>query len=91
MSSLVLGIFPSCKRNGKSRIRWNNPRTNLTLFELERHPLLRNHYPAVADAAHSISSPPLKTMGTLGGNLCVDTRCFYYDQTTNGVSRFTSV
>jgi 4-hydroxybenzoyl-CoA reductase subunit beta len=54
---------------------------NLTLFELERHPLLRSSYPAVADAAHSISSPPLKTMGTLGGNLCVDTRCFYYDQT----------
>jgi 4-hydroxybenzoyl-CoA reductase subunit beta len=54
---------------------------NLTLRELERHALLLWHYPAVAEAAHSISSPPLKTMGTLGGNLCVDTRCFYYDQT----------
>src|SRR5688572_8305853 len=54
---------------------------NLTLRELERNPLLREYYPAVAEAAHSISSPPLKTMGTLGGNLCVDTRCFYYDQT----------
>jgi len=54
---------------------------NLTLFELERDPILRSRYPAAADAAHSISSPPLKTMGTLGGNLCVDTRCFYYDQT----------
>jgi 4-hydroxybenzoyl-CoA reductase subunit beta len=54
---------------------------NLTLRELERNALLLRHYPAVAQAAHSISSPPLKTMGTLGGNLCVDTRCFYYDQT----------
>ena len=54
---------------------------NLTLRELERNPVLLEHYPAVAEAAHSISSPPLKTMGTLGGNLCVDTRCFYYDQT----------
>lgn len=54
---------------------------NLTLRELERNPVLLAHYPAVAEAAHSISSPPLKTMGTLGGNLCVDTRCFYYDQT----------
>lgn len=54
---------------------------NLTLRELERLPALVESYPAVADAAHSISSPPLKTMGTLGGNLCVDTRCFYYDQT----------
>jgi 4-hydroxybenzoyl-CoA reductase subunit beta len=54
---------------------------NLTLRELERHPMLLEKYPAVAEAARSISSPPLKTMGTLGGNLCVDTRCFYYDQT----------
>jgi 4-hydroxybenzoyl-CoA reductase subunit beta len=54
---------------------------NLTLCELERHPMLLEKYRAVAEAARSISSPPLKTMGTLGGNLCVDTRCFYYDQT----------
>jgi 4-hydroxybenzoyl-CoA reductase subunit beta len=54
---------------------------NLTLRELERLPVLVARYPAVAQGAHSISSPPLKTMGTLGGNLCVDTRCFYYDQT----------
>jgi 4-hydroxybenzoyl-CoA reductase subunit beta len=54
---------------------------NLTLHELERDPILLAHYPAVAAAARSISSPPLKTMGTIGGNLCVDTRCFYYDQT----------
>ena len=54
---------------------------NLTLRELERHPVLLDRYAAVAEAARSISSPPLKTMGTLGGNLCVDTRCFYYDQT----------
>src|SRR5215475_3941430 len=54
---------------------------NLTLRELERHPGLLHGYAAVAEGARSISSPPLKTMGTLGGNLCVDTRCFYYDQT----------
>jgi 4-hydroxybenzoyl-CoA reductase subunit beta len=54
---------------------------NLTLRELERMPVLIERYSAIAEAAHSISSPPLKTMGTLGGNLCVDTRCFYYDQT----------
>lgn len=54
---------------------------NLSLHELERHPVLLEAFPAVAEAARSISSPPLKTMGTLGGNLCVDTRCNYYDQT----------
>jgi 4-hydroxybenzoyl-CoA reductase subunit beta len=63
------------------------PRTGVTLGAgwtlnlLEKHPLLVGAYGAVADAARSISSPPLKTMGTLGGNLCVDTRCNYYDQT----------
>lgn len=54
---------------------------NRTLHQLERDPMLLLRYPAVAEAARSISSPPLKTMGTIGGNLCVDTRCFYYDQT----------
>ena len=54
---------------------------NVTLRELERNSMLLDSYPAVAEAARSISSPPLKTMGTIGGNLCVDTRCFYYDQT----------
>lgn len=54
---------------------------NATLRDLERHPMLLGRYPAVAAAARSISSPPLKNMGTIGGNLCVDTRCFYYDQT----------
>ncbi len=54
---------------------------NWTLSELERHPLLLEHYPALAQAARSISSPPLKSMATLGGNLCLDTRCNYYDQT----------
>ena len=53
----------------------------ITLGELERDRVLLASYPAVAEAAHSISSPPLKTMGTIGGNLCVDTRCYYYDQT----------
>ncbi len=53
---------------------------NTTLRELERDPKLLGGYAAVREAARSISSPPLKTMGTIGGNLCVDTRCFYYDQ-----------
>ncbi|HYH46352.1 MAG TPA: FAD binding domain-containing protein [Thermoanaerobaculia bacterium] len=38
-------------------------------------------YPALATAIAAISSPPLRQMGTLGGNLCVDTRCTYYNQT----------
>jgi 4-hydroxybenzoyl-CoA reductase subunit beta len=43
--------------------------------------LIRRHYPAVAHAAHSVSTPLLRNMGTIGGNLLLDTRCNYYDQT----------
>ncbi len=38
-------------------------------------------YPALARAASLVATPPLRNMATLGGNLCLDTRCSYYDQT----------
>jgi 4-hydroxybenzoyl-CoA reductase subunit beta len=37
-------------------------------------------WPALARAASLVATPPLRNMGTLGGNLCLDTRCSYYDQ-----------
>jgi 4-hydroxybenzoyl-CoA reductase subunit beta len=52
----------------------------LTLAELADHRRLGKRYPAVSRAAELISTPPLRNMGTLGGNLCLDTRCNYYDQ-----------
>jgi 4-hydroxybenzoyl-CoA reductase subunit beta len=51
------------------------------LDDIVRHPAVRERYPAFAAAVQSISSPPLRNMGTIGGNLCVDTRCTYYNQT----------
>jgi 4-hydroxybenzoyl-CoA reductase subunit beta len=51
------------------------------LDDVVRNPAVRQRYPAFATAVHSISSPPLRNMGTIGGNLCVDTRCTYYNQT----------
>jgi len=51
------------------------------LDDVVRHPAVRERYPAFASAVQSISSPPLRNMGTIGGNLCVDTRCTYYNQT----------
>ena len=51
-----------------------------TLADLERHPALAARFPALAGALASISSPLLRNMGTLGGNVCLDTRCTYYDQ-----------
>lgn len=53
----------------------------VTLARLARHPLVSEHYPAVARAASLVSTPPLRNMGTIGGNLLLDTRCNYYDQT----------
>lgn len=55
--------------------------SGVTLQALAEHPLLRHHYPAVAEAAAVIATPQLRNAGTIGGNLCVDTRCTYYDQT----------
>lgn len=53
--------------------------TKLSL--LEHHPTLRQHFPAFAHAVREISTPLLRNMGTIGGNLLLDTRCTYYDQT----------
>jgi 4-hydroxybenzoyl-CoA reductase subunit beta len=51
------------------------------LNDVVAHPAVRQRYPGFASAVQSISSPPLRNMGTIGGNLCVDTRCTYYNQT----------
>jgi 4-hydroxybenzoyl-CoA reductase subunit beta len=52
-----------------------------TLAELERHEAIRAHYPGLHQALRSIATPLLRNAGTIGGNLCLDTRCNYYDQT----------
>ena len=52
----------------------------ITLTTLAEHPLIQQYYPALATAASSISTPQLRNMGTIGGNLLLDTRCNYYDQ-----------
>ena len=51
------------------------------LSNIIRDDKVRERFPAFAKALASISSPPLRNMGTIGGNLCVDTRCTYYNQT----------
>ena len=52
----------------------------VTLAEIAQHPGIGAHYPVLAEAAHSIAGPTHREMGTLGGNLCLDTRCIYYNQ-----------
>lgn len=53
----------------------------VTLSEAASHPGLAAAHPGYSEAAGLVSSPPLRNVGTIGGNLCVDTRCNYYDMT----------
>ena len=50
------------------------------LSAIERHRRVRRAHPALVHAIEEISTPPLRNMGTLGGNVLLDTRCNYYDQ-----------
>jgi 4-hydroxybenzoyl-CoA reductase subunit beta len=51
-----------------------------SLSSISQHRLVWKHLPALAHAAESVSTPQLRNMGTIGGNVMVDTRCNYYDQ-----------
>ena len=53
---------------------------SVTLTDLADDRRIRKNYPAVARAAELISTPLLRNMGSIGGNLLLDTRCNYYDQ-----------
>lgn len=53
---------------------------SLSLTDVCEHPVVNRDYPFVAAAARTISTPLLRNMGTIGGNLLLDTRCNYYDQ-----------
>ncbi len=52
----------------------------VTLTDLVRDTRVRASYGALWQAASQVATPHLRNMGTLGGNLCLDTRCNYYDQ-----------
>jgi len=53
---------------------------SVTLTDVCEHPVINRDYSVVAHAARLISTPLLRNMGTIGGNLLLDTRCNYYDQ-----------
>jgi len=52
-----------------------------TLTSVSVHPSVRLHFSALADAAAHVAGPQIRNSATLGGNLCLDTRCTYYNQT----------
>ena len=51
-----------------------------TLSTIEHSPMIRTSYPVLYEAARTVASPVLRNMGTIGGNLCLDTRCLWYNQ-----------
>ncbi len=52
----------------------------VTLSDVAAHPRVRSAYLGLFQAAAQVATPHLRNMGTIGGNLCLDTRCTYYDQ-----------
>ena len=63
--------------DGKSGLRIG---ASVSLTDICEHQVINRDYPFVAQAARTISTPILRNMGTIGGNLLLDTRCNYYDQ-----------
>ena len=51
-----------------------------TLRDIERSEILRQHFPVLTEASATVASPVLRNMGTIGGNICLDTRCLWYNQ-----------
>ena len=77
---ISVGRIPELLRiegDGKAGLRIG---AGVSLTEIVEHPVVNRDYPSVARAARLISTPTLRNMGTVGGNLLLDTRCNYYDQ-----------
>jgi xanthine dehydrogenase YagS FAD-binding subunit len=56
------------------------------LEDIATHPMVRGRYRALADSTRRAASPHLREMGTLGGNICQDIRCWYYRHPNNRFS-----
>ena len=59
---------------------WLHIGAGISLTRIEHDPLISNRYPALSYAARLVSSPQVRGMGTIGGNVCLDVRCNYYNQ-----------
>src|SRR5881227_4258387 len=52
----------------------------VTLSTIEDSEFIRRSYPVLREAVATVASPILRNMGTIGGNICLDTRCLWYNQ-----------
>lgn len=75
---IALDFLPREVHNGSTECTVG---AGVTLAAAAADEHLNKYFPGYAEAAGLVSSPPLRNAGTVGGNLCVDTRCNYYDMT----------
>ena len=78
---ISLNALPDGRRIDGDAKRGMTIGAGATLQELTHHPALSDSYRALGQACGSVSTPQVRYMGTLGGNLLVDPRCNYYNQT----------
>jgi len=67
------------------RIEWDKKKrlrvgALTTLTQLKENSIVQKHFPILSQTVPLMSTPQLQNMGTMGGNLCLDTRCYYYNQ-----------
>src|SRR3989440_11305425 len=77
---ISVGRIPELHRiegDGKEGLRIG---AGVSLTEIVENAIVNRDYPSLARAARLISTPTLRNMGTIGGNLLLDTRCNYYNQ-----------
>ncbi len=72
----VRGLAEIAEKDGAVRLG-----PMVSIARLARDPLVEQRLPSLQAAAQAIAGPQLRQMGTLGGNLCLDTRCVFYNQT----------
>src|SRR5437868_9351741 len=78
---ISLNVLPDTRRIEGDASRGVTIGAGATLDELAQHEVLAGPFRALGQACGSVSTPQVRTMGTLGGNLLVDPRCNYYNQT----------
>lgn len=78
--NVLIGLNGITELRGISNGEGVTLRAGTTLHQVAISPVLQSQYPALAAAAKLVATPQLRAMGTLGGNLCLDTRCNFYDQ-----------
>jgi len=78
----VIGLrhVPELQTFGRDGEGWLTIGAGVPLRRLETDPVVQREYGALRHAAYLISAPQVRAVGTVGGNVCLDTRCNYYNQ-----------